>query len=221
MLRLMGGVAIYLRCPSARAHPRSYRDLDFVVPSSHGRQVEALFADTGYAADATFNKLNGAQRMLFWDPTHARRVDVIVDQLEMCHTLDLRQRLACHNRTLSLADLLLSKLQIVHISERDLLDAATLLQDHALTQDESGINAHYLADLCAHDWGLYRTCQINLDRICAFEPAHLPAGVYGHIPQAETLLKALAAAPKTLRWKLRSRVGERVRWYNLPEEIGG
>ena len=33
------------------------------------------------------------------------------------------------------------------------------------------------------------------------------------------LLTALNDAPKSARWKLRARVGDRVQWYVLPDEV--
>lgn len=219
VLRLMGGVAIGMRCPSIRGKGRSYRDLDFVATSGNGLQLEPLFEQLGYQADKMFNKLNGADRMLFWDDENSRRVDVLVDQLDMSHTIDLRHRLDSDERTLSLADLLLSKLQIFQISDRDLLDIAVLLIDHDLAEDDNhGINVPYLAGLCARDWGLYHTCQINLERLLTIDSS-IVSELEVAMARAEQLSQRLSAAPKTLRWKLRNLVGERVQWYRLPEEI--
>ena len=219
LLRLMGGVAIGLRCPSIRGKGRSYRDLDFVSTSGNGLRVESLFDQLGYQGDETFNKLNGADRMLFWDDENNRRVDVLVDRLDMSHTIDLRHRLNSDANTLSLADLLLSKLQIFQISDRDLLDIAVLLMDHAFAEDDKhGINVPYLAGLCAEDWGLYHTCQINLERLLTIDWSII-AELDIAKERAEQLSQRLSVVPKTLRWRLRSLIGERVQWYKLPEEI--
>jgi len=219
LLRLMGGVAIGLRCPSIRGKGRSYRDLDFVSTSGNGLRVESLFDQLGYQGDKTFNKLNGADRMLFWDDENNRKVDVLVDRLDMSHTIDLRHRLNSDANTLSLADLLLSKLQIFQISDRDLLDIAMLLIDHEFAEDDkNGINVRYLMSLCANDWGLYRTCQINLERLLHTESGIMP-DIQRAGGQAERLLQRLSTTPKTLRWKLRSLIGDRLQWYKLPEEI--
>lgn len=219
-LRLMGGVAIGLHCLSLRGKGRSYRDLDFVTASGFSRPLESLFESLGYQPDKTFNKLNGASRLLFWDDYNERRVDVLVDQLDMSHTIDLRNRLNCDPRTLSLADLLLSKLQIVHISDRDLLDIAALLADHELTDnDRAGINVSYLVSLGANDWGLYRTCQLNLERLLSYDATQLAINSARPAQQAKELLRRLEESPKSMHWKLRALIGERVQWYRLPEEI--
>jgi hypothetical protein len=221
LLRLMGGVAVYLRCPSIRGAGRAYRDLDFVAASGLGRRIEALFSSLGYLADKTFNKLNGADRLMFWDDASGQRVDVLIDRLTMSHEIDLRRRLECDERTLSLADLLLSKLQIHQISDRDLLDIAALLADHSLAEDDAGgINVLYLTTLCADDWGLFRTCQINLERLCQFDASALSRAPHDPCQQSTELLRRLEGAPKSLKWKARAAIGERVQWYKVPEEVG-
>lgn len=220
LLRLMGGVAIGMRCPSIRGRGRSYRDLDFVSPSGDGRSLQSLFESLSYQADNTFNKLNGADRLLFWDNGNNRRVDVLIDRLDMSHIIDLRQRLNCDERTLSLADLLLSKLQIFQVSDRDLLDTAVLLTDHALTEDDrGGINVAYLVGLCGKDWGLYRTCQLNLERLLTLESLSIAPDIQPPVERARELLRRMEEAPKTMRWKLRALIGERMQWYRLPEEL--
>lgn len=219
LIRLMGGVAIGIHCPSIQDKGRSYRDLDFVAASGNGRHLETLFESLAYKADKTFNKLNGADRLLFWDNNNNRRVDVLIDRLDMSHTIDLRQRLNCDERTLSLADLLLSKLQIFQVSDRDLLDIAVLLIDHTLTEDDRGIKASYLVSLCANDWGLYHTCQINLERLITYHFSATPSENQILTERTVGLLERMADAPKTLRWKMRSLIGERLQWYRLPEEI--
>jgi hypothetical protein len=221
LLRLMGGVAIRLRCPSVRATDRTYRDLDFMAAAGFGRQLEVLFPTLGYLADQTFNKLHGAQRLMFWDDANGRQVDVLIDRLDMSHSLDLRQRLNCDAQTLCLADLLLSKLQIFQISDRDLLDIAAMLHDHPIAEtDAAGINVEYLSRLWAADWGLFRTSQINLERMCRMDSAALGADGYDVGAQARELLQRMEATSKSLVWTVRALIGDRVRWYNLPEEVG-
>ena len=38
--------------------------------------------------------------------------------------------------------------------------------------------------------------------------------------QIAALRQAIDDAPKSTRWKLRARIGERQAWYNDPEEMG-
>src|SRR5438876_3281661 len=128
-LRLLGGLAIYIQSPSARTHEqlrRSYKDLDFATLSKFGAKTRALFTNLGYTGNKTFNALHGNQRLLFYDDEHGRQVDIFIDRMHMCHNIDFRSRMYIDERTLLLADLLLTKMQIVAISEKDLLDVVAL-----------------------------------------------------------------------------------------------
>jgi len=218
-LRLLGGLAIYLQCPSARFDARlqrTYRDVDFVTLGRWGGKIRTLFTHLGYTPNQAFNTLHGYQRLLFWDRSHERQVDIFLDRLQMCHTLDFRTRLQIDPHTLSLTDLLLTKLQIVEVNEKDLIDTMAIFQDHAVQADDRGLNAAYLARLTASDWGLYRTVMNTLQKAHAFA---LAGSFPRQIPQRiAALCEAIEAQPKSLSWKTRAMVGERIRWYQVPEE---
>jgi hypothetical protein len=218
-LRLLGGLAIYFQCPSARSHEllqRSYNDMDFVTLSRSGAKTRTLFTTLGYTANKTFNALHGHQRLLFWDEQHERQVDIFIDRLQMCHTLDLRSRLSLDQRTVSISDLLLTKLQIVEINEKDIFDIIALFHDYDVVGNEHGINTDYIAGLTANDWGWYKTLEVNLQKTRAFAlEHHFPSFVPERI---DALLAAIDAHPKSLGWKARAVIGDRVRWYELPEE---
>ena len=143
-LRLLGGLAIYLQSPSARTHEqlkRSYKDLDFATLSKFGAKTRSLFAKLGYTGNKTFNALHGHQRLLFYDDEHGRQVDIFIDRMQMCHTIDFRSRIYIDERTLSPADLLLTKMQIVEVNEKDLLDVVALFIDYDVEEDDSGIHS--------------------------------------------------------------------------------
>lgn len=221
MLRITGGVGIALRCPSCRSAPlaRTYADIDCVGLSRQRREAQALLAELGYEPDQAFNALHGHTRLFFWDRTNSRQLDVFLDRVEMCHTIDLAGRLEVDLRTLPLADLLLMKLQVFETNRKDLGDIVTLLTDHDLAPDDAGINIRYLADLTADDWGLWRTTTLVAARADQFarelEGYDGAAVIHARI---NGFLQALEDAPKGRRWKLRARVGDRKRWYQLPEE---
>lgn len=218
-LRLLGGLAIYLRCPSAQTQEslqRVYKDLDFVTLAKWSARTKTLFAKLGYTSNKTFNALHGHQRLLFWDEQHGRQVDIFLDRMQMCHNLDFRSRLNIDTRTLPLADLLISKLQVVEVNQKDITDMITLFYDYDITDNEPGINAAYISGLTASDWGLNKTLDINLQKVKAFAAEQqFPAYIGERI---DKLAAAMAARPKSLSWKTRAMVGERVRWYELPEE---
>jgi hypothetical protein len=218
-LRLLGGLAIYLKSPSARTHEqlkRSYKDLDFVTLSKFGAKTKALFAKLGYTGNKTFNALHGHQRLLFYDDEHGRQVDIFVDRMQMCHNIDFRSRMYIDEHTLSPADLLLTKMQIVEVNEKDLLDVVALFIDYDVVDTDSGINSQYISKLTSNDWGLHKTLDLNLKKAKAFAvERNFPEDVSRRI---DALLAHMEAHPKTMSWKARAMVGERVRWYELPEE---
>jgi len=219
-LRLLGGAAVYLHSESARlpALRRRYGDLDVAAPSRGRREVDRLFGSLGYRSDVRFNTLNGARRLRYLDAANARQVDVFLDELRMCHVIDLRRRLDGDGPCLAPADLLVTKLQIVEINRKDVVDVVALLLDHPVAgHDAEAINAGYVSGLTADDWGLYRTLQLNMEKVRgALDGLDVdPTQVVRRLAQ---LWDAIEAQPKSLRWRVRARVGDRLPWYEVPEE---
>jgi hypothetical protein len=221
-LRLVGGVGIAIRCPSAGSPPlkRAYGDIDLVGLSKERPLIESLLFESGYQPDQQFNALHGARRLLFWDADHGRQVDVFLDRVDMCHSIELHDRVRLAGPTLPLADLLLLKLQIVEANAKDLSDTVAIVADHPLSDDDGGINVPYLSELAGRDWGLWRTTTMVAKRAAVY--AHGLDG-FAHAPQVIARLgecvDALDQAPKTRSWRLRARVGDRKRWYELPESV--
>lgn len=222
--RLIGGMAILLLAGS-RLHPRFARaiqDLDFVITKKHRRGTEQLLTAAGYVPEAQFNALNGARRLLFFDETHGRQIDVFVDRFEMCHVLPLTDRLTRMPDTLPAAEVLMTKLQIVQLNPKDSSDLYALLHTHDVADhDDQAVNVKRIVELTAEDWGLQRTFEINLGRLSATLAEEPLDGESREVIAAriEALAAAMEAAPKSRRWKLRARVGERKRWYEEPEEV--
>jgi hypothetical protein len=223
-LRLLGGLAIRLHAPSAAQgiFARAYPDIDLATLPRQGQAAEMLLIQLGYTPNKSFNLLNGDSRLLFYDEAHGRQVDVFVGTFAMCHRLPLAERLLVEPLTLPLAELLLTKLQIVQINEKDLRDVTALLLDHPLgTMDEETIHVARIAELCGKDWGLWKTVSINLHELRVFA-TNQDLGEEGkHIlrMRIDELLRALHDMPKSLKWKTRAAIGERIRWYELPEEV--
>jgi len=222
VLRLIGGVAIAIRCPSATRDGlrREYADLDFVGHERQSRAIKEFFAKAGYEPRARFNALMGAKRLIFNDLENERRADVFLDVFEMSHKFDFAARLGLEPQTLPLADLLATKLQIVEINAKDLGDVTAIFLDHDVgPSDGEMVNGPYIAKLCARDWGIYKTLTTNLAKLEA------SLGSYGLGPSESDAVRSKARRlgdliekePKSIAWKLRARVGERVRWYEVPE----
>ena len=221
-LRVLGGVAVAISLPRGPVLPRRYNDIDFITARGAGPTAAKLFEGLGYEGDHQFNGLNGHRRLLFYDVANTRRVDVFVGRFEMCHMWPLERRLTVTERTIPLCDLLLTKLQIFAVNEKDQRDILSLLHGHMLTEsDAQGINSAYIAERCAIDWGLWRTVTMNIERareaVPRFELARRDeATISSRLGELRTRIDA---EPKSTKWKLRARVGERVPWYEEPEEI--
>ena len=234
-IRLIGGMAVWLRCPSARVPPyeRHYPDLDFVASSRNRRAVTEFLQRAGYVPERMFNAIHGRDRLNFAHPTGRWTVDVVFDELRMSHKLDLRDRLNGPAPTVDLADLLLTKLQIWQINQKDLGDVICLLADHQLRineaprraalpmiEDPEAIDVRRITSLCASDWGFCHTVERNLGLSRDVVGQRRPASAgFDPMEQISILLAAIDDAPKTLGWRSRARIGERVRWYETPEEV--
>ncbi|HYY33857.1 MAG TPA: hypothetical protein VE693_09820 [Gaiellaceae bacterium] len=223
-LRLLGGVAIYLRAPAALApaFARSYQDLDFVTTKKSARSAAGFFRQEGYVPHVAFNALHGQERLLFFDEEHDRQVDVFVGAFAMSHRVPLDERLDRDPVSIPLAELLLTKLQIAELNEKDVRDALALLHDHAVGDaDGETINAGRVAELCAADWGLWRTITAHLAACREFADSYDVPDRARLDERIDALLARIAEQPKTRSWKLRAKIGDRKRWYELPEEVAG
>lgn len=223
-MRLLGGIAIRLllgdRMPASML--RTSDDLDYLTNRGSSRAVEALLNDAGWKGDREFNALNGARRLIFHHAPTGHKIDVFVEAFEMCHALPLVDRLDVGSRTLPAAELALTKLQVVTLNPKDQGDLYALfaglpVADH----DDDAINAGRIADLTSRDWGLHHTLELNLARLredlpgCALDAAEQER--VGE--RLDALAAAIDGAPKSRGWRLRARIGERKRWYELPEEV--
>jgi hypothetical protein len=222
--RLIGGLAVRLHVPPGEQPlmTRVYKDIDLATPRGKGKAVAQLLTDLGYEADRAFNTMNGHSRLLFLDPPHARQLDVFVGSFEMCHEIPLGDRITNTPVGIPLAELLMTKLQIVELNEKDRTDILTIMYHHELADDDDGhINQAQVAAMCAADWGLWRTTKLNVERV----RTELPAVQLSDDQRAviadrlDRLWRHIEAAPKSRRWKMRSRVGDNVRWYQEPEEV--
>jgi len=223
-LRLFGGIAVRFHCPSAthRQLARKYADIDFMGLRKESRGLKKLFIDLGYVPRDVFNALQGDTRLIFNDIENGRRIDIFLDVFEMCHRFDLRDRLLIDKYTIPLADLLATKLQVVEITEREYRDIIALFHDHDVGDSDAPeiINGAYLARLCARDWGIYKTFTTTLSNVLSAVSQYQldPEDQQIVRKRLQDLQTRIEKEPKTTRWKIRANVGEKVRWYELPEQ---
>lgn len=209
VLRLLGGAAIVLH---AGVEPyRAIGDLDAATRRSDSRRLGETLNSRGYQPETRFNALHGDRRQIYNGP--AGKLDIFVGTFEMCHRIELGPRLELDSPTLTVSDLLLTKLQVVELNDKDAQDACLLLRTHELGQGQGDhLDVGYIDALAADDWGLWRTLTGTLDRIAALAPEIAP--------KAAALRQSLDDTLKTRRFRVRAKVGERKRWYELPDEVG-
>jgi hypothetical protein len=222
-IRLIGGLAIHMHTDEIpQSLQRSYDDIDIATPKGASRGVGEFFAKLGYEPAREFNALQGDRRLLFYDRANERKLDVFVGSFEMCHTIPITERIELDDRTIPLAELLLTKLQVVELNDKDLRDIATLLNGHEVSGDDGeAINGDFIASLTADDWGLWRTVKLNLDRVHEqIGSMSLDADAQARIVErADALWQRIEREPKSRKWRVRDRVGDRKRWYEVPDEV--
>jgi hypothetical protein len=228
-LKLLGGLAVRVLCPEFPPRLRIGQDMDFACLSKGRKNVAAYLEKSGCQADRRFNNLNGDRQMYFNAPS-GRPIDVMVDRLTMCHTLDLRPAFGKLPLTVDAVDVLLSKLQIVELNEKDARDTLHLLSGvpvsgsgAAGSDGAASIDSDRFGKVLGADWGWWRTVTGNLKKLPALAGEHPellpPDPPFDALAQAAYLLGLAESAPKGVKWKLRANVGDRVRWYELPEEV--
>jgi hypothetical protein len=223
-LRLIGGLAVWLHSRSSVTGvlARAYKDADFVTDREGSLRLPDFFEQHGYSPNKTFNTLSGDTRQLYYDLERDRQIDIFISEFSMCHAIPFEGRLAEDPITIPLAELFLTKTQIVEMNRKDVLDLLALILDHPVgPSDQETLNSQRIAELCARDWGLYTTTSIAMERLVN------DSRDVGLDEDAQRLIRrrllqlqdAMEAAPKSTKWKLRNKIGRRVRWYELPEEV--
>jgi hypothetical protein len=228
VLRVLGALAFHHRCPG-HSHlqerlKREYTDVDFGAYGRQVRQIRAFLAAQGYAEDEMVYVESQGSRLVLNHPGTGLHLDVFLDRLAFCHTVEWNGRLEIHDWTIPLAEMLMQKMQIVRINEKDLIDTIMLLLEHPLgDRDEEVINLTRVAELCAKDWGLWRTTTMNLDKVSQLAQAYVQLSGEQKTrvtSQVNSILGRIETEPKTMAWRLRARVGDRVKWYKDVDEVG-
>jgi hypothetical protein len=222
-MRAIGGVAFSLQSPNNTPRlARTLKDVDMVVPRGSSKATQAALSKLGYAADEMFNAIRGASRLLFFDEVNARHLDVFVGTFSLCHELPVSERLGRDPLTIPREELMLTKLQIFQLTANDFTDLINLLLFHDMIDSgqDAGIDAAFIAELCARDWGLWRTTTQTIARLTEYLPgAELTPHEEGLVASRLAVLSgAIELAPKSTKWRVRSRVGDRKKWYQEPTE---
>ena len=220
VLQAAGDTAIRLHCPSAGQATLQLEEVMDLV--GHGKQATAttrILGDLGYSPERRFNLLQGGQRLRFIHPEKHLGIEVFLDSLNMYHQLNLADRLDLKDDTIPLADLLLWKLQYVDPDEEILRAIYTIVSDHELggPEESEKIDTARILDLCAKDWGWFKTVTINLEKSITWAERDLGFVATVFLERARRLLLMIKETPKSGGWQLRARIGESRRWYEIPE----
>jgi hypothetical protein len=227
LLRVIGSLAFQMHCPQygylQAAMGRAYTDIDFAAYSRQNKQISELMTRMGYVENREVFIASEGQRAIFDKPGSGLHVDIFYEKLDFCHTIYWKGRLEVDTPTIPLAELLLEKMQIVKINEKDVIDTIMLLLEHPLGEDDKEtVNIKLVAQLCANDWGLWRTTTMNLEKVKQLAQGYsqLTAEQKEKVgAQVDLALTRINAEPKPAAWRLRARVGDRIKWYKDVDEV--
>ncbi len=226
-LRLLGSLAFQFHCQKygylQKQLGRAYTDIDYAGYTDQSSQMAPFLIPLGYQEDPEINVLFAGQRMIFNNKSLGIHIDIFFDKLNFCHEISWDGRLNSDSPTIPLAEMLLEKMQIVKINEKDIIDTIMLLLEHPLgEQDRETINIARISSLCSQEWGLWRTITMNLGKVSQMGqgyPELSPADKSRLAAQVDLALQRIDQEPKNLSWKLRSKVGDRVKWYQEVDDV--
>jgi hypothetical protein len=226
-LRVLGSLAFHIHCPHydhlQKQLGRAYTDIDYAGYKMQASKIGPFLSNLGYREDLDVNVLFAGERLIFNHPSNGLHIDIFFDKLNFCHEIKWAGRLEVDQPTLPLAEMLLEKMQIVRINEKDIIDTLMLLLEHPLGDDDhETIHIGRISKLCAQDWGLWRTLTMNLGKVADLGQGYEQLGAEEKtrlVTQVEKALKRINEEPKTLAWKMRSKIGDRVKWYQEVDEV--
>ncbi len=221
-LRLLGGLAFKKLCPSASdlRYFRENKDIDLMGKREDSKMIVKIMDTLGYRPRELFNKLNLGQRLIYYDIANKRRVDLFLDEFVMCHKFNFKESILAGTYTLPITQLLMTKLQVVEKTEKEYKDLTVAFYDFDVTSGPDGIRGDEIADLCSRDWGMYTTFRKSLEALEA-KASDLDGNEQTRvIKRIQKLMAMMDSAPKTFSWRMRARIGERQRWYDLPDADG-
>jgi hypothetical protein len=227
IMRVIGSLAFQMHCPKfgylQAAMGRAYTDIDFAAYHKQTKEIQILMSGLGYKENREVFIVSEGDRAIFERSEIGIHLDIFYEKLAFSHVIYWNNRLEVDNPSIPLAEMLLEKMQIVQINEKDVIDTIMLLLEHPLgDNDQETINIKHIAGLCSNDWGLWRTTTMNLDKVSRLAQgyAQLTAEQKAKIDaQVKSALSRIEREPKSMAWRLRARVGDRVKWYRDVDEV--
>jgi len=246
VLRVLGAVAIYIhskhdpeaigiysRIGRIKGEETLFTDLDLAAYSKQRKAICDFFEKAlGFKYDHLIKALYGHKRLIYFHPQELYHVDVFFDKLEFNHDVEWgskpgKGRLELDYPTISLADLVLEKLQITRINRKDLIDLMVLFKAHDVCEADARecINGDYIASILSDDWGFWYDATNNLTKLKSFTEQLANEALIEHriakivLERIDKLLSMIDAKPKTKKWVSRSKVGTSKPWYREVEEV--
>ena len=220
-LRLLGGLAFKRLCPSSNErYYRNNKDIDLMGKREDTKKIMMVMETLGYKPREVFNRLNMGQRLIYYDLGNKRRVDLFLDEFVMCHKFNFKESILAGTYTLPITQLVMTKLQVVEKTDKEYLDLIAAFKDFDVTEGGVGIRGDEIAELCAKDWGIYTTFRKSLESLLARAETLNGDERNLVVPRIQKLIATMGGKPKSLGWRMRARIGEKARWYDLPDTDG-
>jgi hypothetical protein len=209
-----------------------FTDADFIAYSKQRVKLRGLFEDQLKFKIAGYAMLASKNRIIYSHPHDLFKVDIFFDALDFSHPVRFgnepkKGRLALDSPTITLVDLLLEKLQIHEINEKDVKDLIVLLHEHPINshQDKEVIDAKYFASTLANDWGFWYDANANLDKVSTLSSGYQADGLISMDiltdvkEKIRELKRYVDEEPKSKDWTSRNKIGTQKQWWNDVEEV--
>ncbi|MGP8124500.1 MAG: hypothetical protein ACLQEQ_01330 [Nitrososphaerales archaeon] len=220
-LRLLGGLAFKQLCPSSnQRYYRENKDIDLMGRREDSKKIVKVMETLGYKPREVFNKLNMGQRLIYYDLVNRRRVDLFLDEFVMCHKFNFKENILAGTYTLPVTQLVMTKLQVVEKTDKEYLDLIAAFLDFDVSDRMGGIRGDEIAELCSRDWGIYTTFTKSLESLLARAETLKDEDKNRVLPRVQKLMAMIGGKPKSIAWRMRARIGEKARWYDLPDTDG-
>jgi len=244
-LRVLGALAVYMHSLDKRECTDAFKslgrfgegkpvftDLDVAAYGKQKKDINKVFQEAKFRPDVMVNALFGNRRLIYYHPRNSFHVDVFLDKLEFSHEVKFGEkpgsgRLELDYPTIALEDIVLEKLQIHDINRKDLIDLIVLFMGHDVLPEggKDLVAGRFVGEILADDWGFWYDATQNLGKVMslAVELANSQKLTAEQVSTAKDrigrLMNIIETAPKTERWKIRSRVGTSKPWFREVEEV--
>jgi hypothetical protein len=175
--------------------------------------------------------MHGRDRTILHHPEGKYSIDVFFDKLSYSHEIHFGSnpasgRLSLDPVTISPTDLVLEKIQIHEINEKDIKDLVTLFAScEASDQEGRGrVSRKHIGQVLAEDWGFWYDANLNLDKVTHFAQRYKEDGKLDSerletvLTRVNDLKKEIEETPKSKQWKKREKIGTKKKWWNDVEE---